>query len=459
MEDNIEIIRDTVEELTNSVISACDVVPLQDTTVPLQDTTMPLQDTTVPLQDTTVPLQDTTVPLQDIIVSDLNIIAPIKNPFNFINDTTKMSLLSQVNDILHINKFPNNKLVFVYSGPKVGSTSIVSSLRLFGTDKFSVIHIHDEEMLKVLGHINGITVNEIILYNKHLGKDVYVIDVYRSPIERKISTYFEKIGAYHFNNTDENVNKYNIQKVISRFNRLLPHLANGDHFIDKYDINIPDHFDYNNKYLLVKENGITYIKLRLNDASFWGPILTNIFGSRICIVKDYESANKPIKDLYSLFKSVYRIPKNLLDAIMQCKYLKYFYSVNEQQEYFNKWLKLSTTNFVSYTPEQYKIYEELTIENAHIDYIQLNHYMDEGCGCKACDIKRAAIANKVMRGITLSNTDQIKHEEAKTQLITKRVNHVNRINNAIRNMPPPPPKRGKNFKQDMSNIVKGRVRF
>jgi hypothetical protein len=383
----------------------------------------------------------------------------IKNPFSFINNPEKMSLLNQVNDILHINKFPTNKLIFVYSAPKVGSTSIVSSLRLFGTDKFSVIHIHDEEMLKVLSHINGITVNEIILYNKHLGKNVYVIDVYRSPIERKISTYFEKIGAYHFNNTDENVNKYNIHRVINRFNKLIPHLANDDHFIDKYDIKIPHHFDYNNKYLLVKENEITYIKLRLKDSPFWGPILTNIFGSRICIVKDYESANKPIKDLYLSFKSVYRIPQNLLDDIMQCKYLKYFYSEIEQHEYYNQWINLSTTNFVSYTVDQYKIYEELTLENAHIDYIQLNHYMDEGCGCKACDIKRAITTNKVVRGIPLSNSDQIKHEEAKTQLINKRVNQVNRINNAIRNLPPPPTKRGKNFKQDMSNIVKGNVRY
>lgn len=416
MEDNIGIIKQTVDELTNLVIS--------DSIASLQDPKRTL-----------------------------------KNPFDFINNPEKMSLLSQVNNILHIDKFPTNKLIFVYSAPKVGSTSIVTSLRLFGTDKLSVIHIHDEEMLKVLGHINGITINEIILYYKHLGKDVYVIDVYRSPIERKISTYFEKIGAYHFNNTDEKVNKYNIHKVIKRFNKLLPHLANDDHFIDKYDINIPDYFDYNNKYLLVKENGITYIKLRLKDATFWGPILTNIFGSRICIVKDYESENKPIKDLYLLFKSVYRIPQNLLDDIMQCKYLKYFYSTIEQQEYYKLWSQLSTTNLVSYTVDQYKMYEELTLENTHIDCIQLNHYMDEGCGCKACDFKRAVIANKVIRGIPLSNTDQIKHEEAKTQLIAKRVNHVNRINNVIRNLPPPPPKRGKNFKQDMSNIVKGRVRF
>jgi len=442
MEDITEIIKQTVEELTNSVISVNDpVATFQDPNI--SDSVASLQDPNI--SDSVATLQDTNV--------------PIKTHFDFINNAEKMSLLAQVNNTLHIDKFPTNKLVFVYSGPKVGSTSIVSSLRLFGTDKFSVIHIHDEEMLKVLGHINGITVNEIILYNKHLGKDVYVIDVYRSPIERKISTYFEKIGAYHFNNTDEKVNSYNIHKVIGRFNKLLPHLANGDHFIDKYDINIPGHFDYNNKYLLVKENGINYIKLRLKDSSFWGPILTNIFGTRICIVKDYESANKPIKDLYLLFKSVYRIPKNLLDDIMQCKYLKYFYSINEQQEYYNQWSQLSTPAFTSYTEDQYKMYEELTLENSHIDYIQFNHYMDEGCGCKACDIKRAALTNKVMRGIPLSNTDQIKHEEAKTQLITKRVNQVNRINNVIRNMPPPQTKRGKNFKQDMSSIVKGRVRF
>jgi hypothetical protein len=421
MEDISEIIKQTVDELTNLVVD----VPLQDTPVSLQDTPVSLQDT----------------------------------PFDFINNPEKMSLLSQANEILHINKFPTNKIIFVYSGPKVGSTSIVSSLRIFGSDKYSIIHIHDEEMLKVLGHINGITVNEIILYNKYLGKDVFVIDVYRSPIERKISTYFEKIGAYHFNNTDENINKYNIHKIINRFNKLFPHLANGDHFIDKYNISIPDNFDYTNKYLLVKENGISYIKLRLKDSHLWGPILTNIFGSRICIVKDYESINKPIRDLYILFKSTYKIPKNLLDDLMQCKYFKYFYSINEQDEYYNQWLKLSTIDFISYTPEQYKMYEELTIENSHIDYIQLNHYMDEGCGCKACNIKRSSIATKVMQGIPLSNTDQIKHEEAKTQLITKRVNHVNRINNAIRNMPPPPPKRGKNFKQDMSNIVKGRIRL
>ena len=50
-----------------------------------------------------------------------------QNVFNFINNTEKIGLLTLVNEKLNINKYPNNKLVFVYSAPKVGSTSIISS--------------------------------------------------------------------------------------------------------------------------------------------------------------------------------------------------------------------------------------------------------------------------------------------------------------------------------------------
>ena len=379
--------------------------------------------------------------------------------FDFISNPIKLELLSSINETLNINKFPHKKLIFVYSGPKVGSTSIVSSLRIFGTDKFSVIHIHDEEMLKVLGHVNGITVNEIILYNKYLGKDIYVIDVYRSPIERKISAYFEKIGAYHFNNTDENINKYNVKKVIRRFNKIIPYLANGDHFIDKYNIEIPERFDNKNQYLLVEKNGIKYIKLRLKDASSWGAILTNILGTRICMIKDYESKNKAIKDIYMEFKSMYKIPGNVLEEIMECKYLKYYYSEEEQIEYLREWRESSTEDFNSYTEEEYKIYEEVTMENSNIENVQLHHYMDEGCNCKACEIKRKETSKRIMKGMSIRNEDKVLHEEARSELIKKRVESANKINALIRSMPLPQEKRGKDFKREMRNIVNGKSRI
>ncbi len=364
-------------------------------------------------------------------------------------NTEKLKQLNHANELLHLNNNNNNSLVFVYSAPKVGSTSIVSSLRIFGADKLSIIHIHDESMLKVLTRIDNVTINELILYNKFLGKNVYVINIYRSPIERKISAFFEKVGSYHFNNEDKKVNTYNVNKVIKRFDNIFPHIGLGDHFLDKYIITPPKQFDYVNKYLLVVDNNIKYITLRLKDSNLWGNILTNIFGFKICVIKDYESSNKPIKDLYNSFKSQYKIPKNLLDDIMNCKYFNYYYSSDERATYYNEWIKKSTGNKISYNADQYALYEEITIDNSHFDYVQLDHYRDEGCICKACNLKRREISSKILNGIQV--TDKIIHSEARTELIEKRVMRANQINQAIYNSPIKG--QGKDFKREMSNVV------
>jgi hypothetical protein len=374
--------------------------------------------------------------------------------FEFVRNYEKLNLLNQINDRLNINKNANKKLIFVYTPPKVGSTSVVSSLRLFGSAMFNIIHIHDEEMLRILSNISGVTVNEIIQFNRHLGRDVYVIDVYRSPVERKISAYFEKVGVYHFNTSDETVNTYNVNKVINRFNKIFPHIANGDHYMDVYNIPLPQSFDFDKKYLLQECHGIKYIKLRLKDASCWSDILTNILSTKICAIKDYESINKPIKDLYTQFKEQYIIPSNFLSEIMNCRYLNYYYSPSEIQEYIGQWINKSTVAFTPYTENEYKMYEELTIENAHLDYIQVNHYMDEGCLCKACYIKRQQMVSQIIIGKPV--TERLIHSEAKNELMTKRVEKANRIN-AINSSIRPLSKGGrKDFKSEMNNLVRNK---
>lgn len=369
--------------------------------------------------------------------------------FEFIKCPEKLKKLIDANELLNINKHQHNKLIFVYSAPKVGSTSIVSSFRIFGIEKIDIIHIHDEEMLRVLTNVTDITVNEIILFNKYLGKDVYVINVFRSPIERKISTFFEKIGSYHFNVEDNQVNNYNVTRVINRFNNIFPWIGNGDHFIERYNIKIPDSFDFIKKYLIVIENDIKYITIRLKDSNEWGTILTNIFGFNIRTIKDYESSNKPIKDLYNTFKNRYKIPINLLEEIKNDKSLNYYYSQDELNGYYNNWLVKSTDKRESYTYEQYKLYENITIENCHIDKIQMDHYFDEGCACKACSTKRLATISKILNGVEVK--DRIVHVEAKNEFIQKRVVRANRINNIISKLPPKT--RGKDFKNDMKSIV------
>jgi len=151
-------------------------------------------------------------------------------------DEEKTKALENINNILFKTKGKMDNVIFIYTPPKVGSTSLVSSIRISAANKYSVLHIHDEVMLNVLTGCSNISINEIIHYNKKIGKNVFVIDIYRTPIERKISEYFEKLSCHHFNNTDENLNNYNIKKIINRFNKLFPHLASQDYFHSVYNI-------------------------------------------------------------------------------------------------------------------------------------------------------------------------------------------------------------------------------
>jgi len=307
----------------------------------------------------------------------------------------KMNLLIEANEKLNIcddlNEEKNKNLIFVYCPPKVGSTTLVTSFRLYALKKYTVLHIHDETMLKILCGIENITVNEIIQYNKFLGKNVYVIDIYRSPIEHKISAFFEKIGSLHFNNKDEEVNNYDINKVINRFNKIFPYLSNFDYYKEVYNISFPDKFVYSKKYLIQDINGIKYIKLRLKDSNSWETIINEIFGVNVKIVNDYETDKKTIKNLFKQFKENYKIPANLFLIIENCEKLKYYFSPEEREEYLNNWRSKQTKELQPYTENEYILYMELSLENQHIGEIQRNHYMDVGCSCKACSRKREQI--------------------------------------------------------------------
>jgi hypothetical protein len=346
----------------------------------------------------------------------------------------KINNLKKANEILNIKIDDKRKLVFVYTQPKVGSTSIVSSLRLYAIDKIQVIHVHDETMLKMLGNIENVTIIDIINYNKEvLNKDVYVIDVYRSPIERKISAFFEKIGSFHFNNTDKNMNTYNLNRIITRFNNIFRYIANGDHFLDIFIDEIPqelfpEYFDFKNKYLLItSKNGVKYIKLRLKDSTTnWGSILSDIFNITIKIIPDYESKNKDFSELYIRFKEQYCVPSNYLECIKSSdKYFAYYYSEEEQQEYIKIWsnknLNSNSYIWIGYTKEQYNLYQQISTENAVLDIIKGDHYLDEGCLCKTCGNKRKQIIKQFETNRRETSINKIKHEDNN---IFKKVSHI-----------------------------------
>lgn len=373
----------------------------------------------------------------------------------FLNDNSKIDKLKEINKKLGLenieNKYKHNNVIFVYSVPKVGSTSLVSSLKLFAFFGFIIIHIHSETMLEVFTSIKNISVIELINYNGYaLKRNVIVIDIYRSPIEHKISTFFEKITSFHFNTTNELLNNYKLDKIIKRFNLIFPYIAIGDIFIDKYKIDELVPFDYTNKYTLYTKNNVKYLKLRLTDVNSWRKILKKVLNIDVVIVKDYSSSDKPFKNIYNLFLKSYKIPENLLNIIQSCKYFNYYYSLEERTKYIEEWRKIICENFIYMTPEEYIMYEEISMENQINNVIDTSHYIYNGCICKGCLLKRQAIIKKLLNGEDINNI-KIIHENANYDLAKIKQNTLNEILKKVNNISSK--KNNKITKPNMKNII------
>ena len=246
-----------------------------------------------------------------------------------------------------------------------------------------------------------------------------------------MSEFFEKISPYHFNNSEENINKYSIKRVTERFNNVFPHLENGDHYMDKYNLPTPAEFDFNKKYLVQKVNNVTYVKLRLCDSLMWGGFLSAIFGSEVVVVSDYQSSQKIIGDLYARFKNEYVLPANFLETIRNCNQMRLYYSEEERKQYLDMWSAKTGEHFTPYTSEEYNFYINLCLENQYINDIQVEHYIDNGCFCNLCSSKRSAMFLKAKRG---ENIDRIVHTDVvneRNQNINNKINKINEINKTI----------------------------
>jgi len=332
--------------------------------------------------------------------------------FNNAEYLNKMKYVNEslgISDDFSVEK--NKNIIFIYTPPKVGSTTLVSSIRINTCGKFTVLHLHNEIMLKILYKITDVTVLDIIKYNKFLGKNVCVIDIYRSPIEQKISTFFENIHSFHFNVPIEILNTFEVERIIKRFNQVFPYLLTNDNFRTKYNVPFPEKFDFNNKFISSEVDGIKYFKIRLKDSGEWRSVLRNILGVEIYIANDYETNKKPINHIFSLFKQYYRIPINLLETIENNDSLKYYYSEQERNEYLNSWkIKINNTPAITFTPEEYIFYSDIALDNQYIGEIQMDHYIDLGCLCMGCCRKRGLMLMKLQRGEQI--TEKINHYDA-----------------------------------------------
>lgn len=317
----------------------------------------------------------------------------------------KLQQLKTVNEKLNLNIEDDlersKNIIFVYCPPKVGGTTLVSSIRIFASYKYTVCHIHDETLILSLTNETDISVMDVIRYNRHIGKNVWVIDIYRPPIERKISVFFEYICDLHFNDTEENIARYDLSRIAVRFNNLSPHFANEDYFMNEYNLPsslVPSVFDFHKRYMEVADDsGIRYIKLRLQDATdHWSTILSHLFQINIRVVKDNSTQTKTIGDIYQRFTQQYKIPLNYWKQMQESPDFIFYNTDIERKEYESKYA--TTVEYNGYTDNEYILYKAITFENCKKYIVQHNHYMDNGCMCQLCKRKRFFSRESVLKG-------------------------------------------------------------
>jgi hypothetical protein len=216
--------------------------------------------------------------------------------------------------------------VIVYCGGKCGSMTLA---RTFHNAMYNVIHTHGKNTT-LYSYENGRRVtkgysnpDELFTFIKNQKSKVYIIDSYRDPIERKVSSFFynnRKRANGSFPEVSEMFEK--VSKEIEEYhpiNEVFEHLG-----VEPFK-----QFDFEKRYNIATIGNVTLIKIRFKEISSWGNILSEIFKKRIEIVSDNLSKNTFLKQQ---FLKGYTPVGVVLDQEF-CIYN----SPKEQCEYKGKW--------------------------------------------------------------------------------------------------------------------------
>lgn len=231
--------------------------------------------------------------------------------------------------------------IFTYCGGKCGSSTLHNT---FINNGFTSTHVHGQSNYKDrliienkdLDH----TIFDVIDSSCKLDKDIFFFDSYRTPIERKISSFFQNINEHLVN-----YKELSVEEIIHFFNERFIYELEEYHPINEvlehYDIPLFDTFDFEKRYNIVKKDNKVFVKILFKDIENWSSILSEILGKEITIHNDNISENKEYYSLYKEFREKYRVPLPYLENLQNDREFKIYNTYEEQQEYINHWLGLS----------------------------------------------------------------------------------------------------------------------
>jgi hypothetical protein len=225
--------------------------------------------------------------------------------------------------------------VLVLCGGKCGSSTLAKT---FVKNGYKCIKIHNEEDY-FLQFKSRKLYETIELSSKN--KKLYIIDCYRTPIERKISSFFENISKHAPNHN--NMPNKELMKIFNekQINYIEDYHSIND-ALNKYNIPRWTTFDFEKKYNITKKGNIVFIKLLFKDIQQWDKILTKILGKKIIMFNDNLTNTKPEYKKYQRFKEMYKPPIDYINNIIKNDFeFKTYNTKEEQEQYIQKWLDIA----------------------------------------------------------------------------------------------------------------------
>lgn len=218
--------------------------------------------------------------------------------------------------------------VIVNCGGKCGSSSL---LRTFEKRNMKGLQVHNNERLML--EFNDVateakTDNVRDLIFKQLATRLIVIDVYRTPIERLVSSMFQHI---------ESIQNYH-EKDMKIFSYLLSANISSESY-HPFDDNFSDLFPGNchGKYRVEHEGGITFIKLKFKYISEWSKQLSDILETDIEVIEDNISSSKKYYSVYEQFKKEFFMKRSDFEFLMSNETVKKYMTESEIESYREKW--------------------------------------------------------------------------------------------------------------------------
>lgn len=221
---------------------------------------------------------------------------------------------------------------------KSGSSTIWKTLLDSG---YSSLHVHGRdyysECLKLSGDLYNDSIDKSV---EHFNK-VYIIDSYRTPIERKISSYFQNLQLlvpnYEMKIPKELINIFN-----ETYLKGIENYQSINEALDHYSILRWTSFDFRRGYNLKEVDNKIFIKVRFADIKNWGNIFSKIFKKPIRIVNENISETKKYAEIYKEFKRQYKVPRSFLEELKSDVEFNIYTTPKERDEYFAYWYARST---------------------------------------------------------------------------------------------------------------------